>query len=475
MKKVHLNLFVVGCFGIAMAFIGFSPDTHAIGFQITPRPYYRHYDRYNYGNEWRYGKPSDYDAYYNIKVGKLTLAMTGRMAGQWSDNNNRAEKSRTQEKGWSLIPELTLGVNYPLSPYININFAVSAGYRYYMPHEVGENGFFLSGDSDVAAAETGATIILGENHFITIHDRLTYETDTLANSTYRAGMYDTTSDASFWRNVADIRYTRQLAPGWRTELMYAYEFRKTEEYEFKFGDYKKHTVDWNLWWQMLKTVELGPYFTWSHYNFKTGPKNWAFFDARGSVAGPFPDYLEPAGRNDRQTYEVGMNFNIEDAFGLQGLTLQINGGWEILSSDTNNYASAQDAGPTANFVILYDPKRLINQRFRTSYRRNHTDPNPLVNYADELLLGYGFDVRITDDLIFSADVDWMDINQSDSGDHYNLIRFWLTTTYMITPNTSCDISYRHTEKYGAGRDYQNATDGSGYIVNTIEVGVTHRF
>ncbi|MDT8391133.1 MAG: hypothetical protein RRC34_11555 [Lentisphaeria bacterium] len=443
MTKRYVNPIAAGCFLISLAVAVVAPDSQAVGLQITPRPWYRHYDRYEYGNDWRYGKPSDYDAYYNFKVGELSLAMTGRLAAQWSDNNNRAGSAGTKEEGWSLIPELTVGVNYPVSPYLNINFSVSAGYRYYFNSQAGENGFFVSGDSDVAAAETGATFILGEDHYITFHDRLTFESDTLATNTYANTDPDnTTAEAESWRNVASLTYARNLNPDWRTELMYAYEIRRSQEDDFEYQSFDKHSFDWNLWWQMLRNVETGPYFTFSRYIFDTGE------------------------RNDRETYELGVTANIEDAFGLENLSLSINGGWEILNSDTNDFADDDDDGPTANFTIYYEPEGALGHRVRTSYRRNHEDPNPLVNYADELLLGYGIDIKATDDLIFTADVDWLDINESDQGEHYNLIRFWVTTTYWITPDTSCDVSYWFTEKYRSSNDYRK---------NTVEIGVTHRF
>jgi hypothetical protein len=443
MEKLRIYSFgAIVCLA-GFLFVGLAPESQGVGLQITPRPWYRHYDRYNYGNDWRYGKPSDYDAYYNFKIGELGLALTGRMAAQWSDNVNRAGERGTKESGWSMIPELTLAVDYPVSPYVNINFSISAGYRYYIDREAGEDGFFLSGDSDVAAAETGATFILGENHYIKFHDRLTFETDTLATNTYRNRVEDSTDDYEGWRNVADLSYVRQLTPDWQTELMYAYEIRRTRGNQFAYQDFDKHSFDWNLWWSMMKNVRTGPYFTWSRYSFDTGQ------------------------RNDRETYEFGATANIEDAFGLKGLALTVNAGWEILESDTNPFASDNDDGPTANFTIYYDPRGVVGHRVRTSYRRNHEDPNPFVNYADELLLGYGFDIKATDELIFTADVDWLDINESDRGEHYNLVRFWVTATYWIMPDTYCDLSYWYTEKYGS-----NASD---YRRNTVELGITHRF
>lgn len=443
MEKLHVN-FVRAMFCLAcLTLVSLTPDSQAVGLQITPRPWYRHYDRYNYGNDWRYGKPSDYDSYYNFKLGEMTLAMTARMAAQWSDNHNRASERGTKESGWSMIPELTLAMDYPVSPYININFSVSAGYRYYVDREVGESGFFLSGDSDVAAADTGATFILGENHYVKFHDRLTFESDTLATNTYVNNTADTTEDFESWRNVADLSYVRRLTPDWQTELMFAYEIRRTMGSQFAYQDFDKHTFDWNFWWQMMKNVSAGPYFSWSRYIFDTGE------------------------RNDRETYELGVTAKIEDAFGLEGLELSVNGGWEILNSETNEFADDDDDGLTANFTIYYNPQGIVGHRVRTSYRRNHEDPNPFVNYADELLLGYGFDIKATDELIFTADIDWLDINESDQGDHYNLVRFWVTATYWIMPDTYCDLSYWYTEKYGS--------DASDYGRNTVEIGVTHRF
>lgn len=419
-------------------------DAAGLGVEITPRPWYRHYDRYSYGGSgYSYDRPSKYDPYYNLRVGPVGLVLggTARMAVRWSDNNNRGSDGNT-EAGYSMIPQLTLALNYPVNPYITLDYGFSVGYRYYPDGDAGESDFFLSGDAGVAATQFGSTIVLGDDHFIQIHDRLTFESETLSAETYYADN-DTTMDYDTWRNTLDFTYNRRLHPDWRTGLMYAYEIRWASTEEYDYLDFDKHSVDWTLWWHVVRNIEVGSYLSWGRYDFDTGD------------------------RNNRDIYEAGMSASVSDALGIGGLSVSMNGGYEILNLDSENGSDDDDGGFTANFTTRYQPKAFPGHRVRTSFRRNHEDPDPSVNYADELLLGYGIDIRATRELIFTADIDWLDVNESDNGEHFNMWRFWVGGTYLLTLRTSCDLSYWFTRKEG--------TNASDYDMNTIEFGVTHRF
>lgn len=433
--------------GVLAAVLGQGPilqDAGAVGLEITPRPWFRHYDRYNYGTPRRFGTASDYDAYYNFKFGGFTLALTARMAAVWSDNNNRAESSAAEE-GWSFRPELTMAMQYnPGSPYYSVDLSLSVGYRWYPDDEVGESDFFLSSDGGVAAVSLGSTVILGEDHYIRLHDRLAYESDTLSAETYYNDD-DNTLDYDTWRNTLDATYGRQLHPDWRTELSYAYELRWADADEYDYLDFGSHSLDWTLYWRVMRNIEIGPYMNYRYYDFDTNE------------------------RNDRDILEGGITANIDDGFGIEGLSMTMNGGYEIVNMrDDKPGVDDEDDGFTASFTTQYQPEGVLpGHRVRSSYRRNHEDPDPTVNYADELLLGYGIDIPVNDKLIFTADVDWMDISESDMGENFNMWRFWVSTNYWLTPKTSCDLTYSFTAKEGTERE--------DYEQNEVEIGVTHRF
>ncbi len=426
-----------------VALVALTPQSaSAAGVEITPRPWYRHYDRYNYGNDWYYGKPSDYDAYYNFRFGRMTLAMTARLAARWSDNNNYGTNDK--RAGWSLIPELTLAVNYPVSPYVTIDTSLSVGYRYYPNSDTGESDFFLSADAGTVAAGVGGTIILGDNHFIRIHDRLTFETETLSAETYYYTDNDT-QDWGSWRNVLNATYGRQLHPDWRTNITLAYEVRRVTNSDFKYLDFDKYSADWVLYWNAVRRVSLGPYVRYEYYDFRTDE------------------------RNDRDLVEVGFTADVTDGFGIAGLSYTVNGGYEIMNSTSDGVARDEGGNFTANFTTRYQPTVFPGHRVRASFRRNHEDPSPAVNYADELLLGYGIDVKATDEVIFTVDLDWLDVRESDQGDHFQMWRFWSTANYWLTRQTTLSLRYSFTSKY--------STEGgmNDYDKNDVELSVTHRF
>lgn len=432
-RWVALVAFLCGCGLVAISQLG------ATTIQITPQQSSRHGSRYRYPATSRYGATADYQSVDNILLGPLSLGLTGRVAMQYTDNVNYAEDGGREGTAWSLVPELSLRVNYPVSQYVTISTGVSAGFRYYFTGP-GEDGFFMASDAGAVAAYLGANVILADDVVIGIHNRLSREVETLEIIDRNRG-----ADYGAWRNTVDVSYSKQLNRSLSATLTYMHEDRWTDNNRYQYQDFSKDGVDLTVLYHLLPSLKAGPYVR--------------FEDTR----------FHKKMRNNRRTLEAGLS-TVGGIREGAALSFTANFGYETVFLANDNDPTAQDdeGGFVATFVTAFTPTVLPGHRLRTSYRRNHEDLNPGINYADELLLGYGVDIRVTDQITVSGDVDWTNIRESDGGEEADIWRFFLRSAFQLTARTDVGFSYRFTTKDSdvGANDFSN---------NFVELSLTHNF
>ena len=376
---------------------------------------------------------------YNLRIGNLRLGMTGTMSAEWSDNINYSDEGANEVSSWSYVPQLTLDAYWPLNPHVQISSGIAVGYRYYSDEDA-ENDWFVSGSGGQLFAE----IISGQFRFddtrITFRDTFSREIDTLD-----VAVVGNTEDYAINRNTLELIYSKALNPRMTGSAQYAHVNAWTDSDTYEYQDNVRDSIDVLLLYRLLKSLQVGPYARWESIRFTENI------------------------RNDRTSYEVGLHSTGSYKVG-SAVSWSASIGYEQIAVDSSNNPAADDeeGNLSTNFNIHVSPINWPGHRFRLSYDREHENLNPAVNYSDQFLIGYGLDFRVLSDLLFRADIDWMNIEESDGGESAQLIRLWIRTSYNLTPRTTVGGGYRLTHK-------DSDVDGREYIQNMVHVDLTHRF
>lgn len=376
---------------------------------------------------------------YNLRMGSLRLGMSGETTLQYSDNVTYVRDSSAKISSWSLIPSLTLNAYWPLSPYLQVDSHVTVGYRYYFDGKL-KDDWFVAGSDGALTADISGQYRFWRDHMIQVRNRFSREIESLDIAARgRADGY------ALSRNITELQYSRALRPDTTLDLQYAHARVWANRDMFAYLDYVSNSLDGAVLYQLTRRVRIGPYARWESFRF--------------------PERL----RNDRVSYEAGVTSVGSFTLG-NVVTYSASFGYEHVELDSDNDPTATDdrGGFTARFETAIRPTLFPGHRVRASYRRNHTTANPGVNYADELLLGYGMDFFATSKLRISSDLDWLNISESDGGENANLWRFYTRTSYSLTPNLDLSAGYRYTYKTSNMRDRE-------YTQNSFHLTIRHQF
>ncbi|MCF7855139.1 MAG: hypothetical protein K9N51_10105 [Candidatus Pacebacteria bacterium] len=376
---------------------------------------------------------------FNFRYGDIYLDLTGGISMRYSDNINYAASEDNEVDSWYVTPRLTLSAYWPVSPYVDIDSAVSVGYVYYLNDEA-EDNWYVSGTEGNVSAGVSSQIRLGDDHIITLRDELAREVDSLD-----IAVRGRPEDYAITRNTFSAVYSRALTPSTTGSLQYAHENVWVNKDEFDWQNSVSDSIDGLVLWHAMRNFRIGPYARVEWYRF--------------------PEDV----RNDRVSYEAGLTSVGSFTVGTM-VTYTANVGYEAIALDDSNAPDVDDdeGGFVADFTAAVNPTIFPGHRVRCSYRRNHETVNPFANYADELLLGYGIDFYVTRNLLATADVDYLHIWESDDGENAELWRFWMRTSYALTPKTSVGAGYRYTFKDSDDADRE-------YNQGTFEVTITTTF
>lgn len=375
-------------------------------------------------------------AYYNIRVGDLRLAFRTGARLRWTDNVGYGDDD---DSGWLFIPRLGLDMYYPLSTYVQISSGITAGYEYYLSGD-GEAQFFVEGgEGDLQANITGA-IRLDEDTTIQLRDQLGREIDSLD-----IAVRDRTEDYAAWVHNFSALYSKAINPKTTAKVQYTHSDRWTDDDDFEHLDYSRDAFDFVALYKLMRQLRIGPYARISQTRFHEDI------------------------RNDRMIYEGGVTATGQFQLG-NSINYTVNLGYQSpdIGDDNNPDADDEEAGLVTNFNLSVLPGAFPGHRVRVGYRRNHTDPDPGVNYSDELFAGYGIDIRITKALMLRSDVDWVKISDSDDGEDAQVWRFSIRTGYKLTKHMKIGAEYRYTTK-------DSDMDDNEFAQNLVDLNVSYRF
>ena len=375
-------------------------------------------------------------SYYNLRVGDLRLAFTGNAVMRWTDNLGY---SANNNSAWSLVPSLGVDAYYPISPYFQISGGLTAGYEFYLSGD-GEDQFFINGSEGALRGDVTAEIRFDDDSAIQISDSFAREIDTLD-----IAARDRAEDYAAWVHTFSARYSKALNRRTTGKVQYTHNDRWTSDSTFNHLDYSSDSLDAVVLYRLMKNFSLGPYLRVNSTRFHEDK------------------------RNDRVIYEGGVSTTGQLQLG-GNVSYTFNFGYQSpqISNDNDPTATDEENGLVTNFNLSVRPGVLPGHRFRAGYNRNHTDPDPGVNYSDELFLGYGIDIRLWKEFLASADIDWRDISDSDGGEDATLWRFTLRSTYDLTEKTALRAQYTYTDK-------SSDVGANEFSQNMIEIGVSHRF
>ncbi len=396
----------------------------------------------SFGTELRFspqGRLAPQQSHYNLRYGTFRVGFAGQLSLTYGDNVTYADAGESEVDSWSLVPSLTMDVYWPISPYAQIDSHFTVGYKYYFDDDATDD-WFVGDNEGSLAADFSAQYRFWDDNIIEFRNIFSREIDSLDIAARGRG-----DDYALTRNIVELQYSKDLRPDTSMDLQYAHTNAWTNDEEFEYLDYASDAFDAAVLYQLTPRVRVGPYARWESTRFTEDI------------------------RNDRVTYEAGLTSIGSFSFGSI-VNYNVSLGYESIALDSTNDPTADDdeGGFTAAFQTSITPTLFPGHRVRASYERNHTSPNPGVNYADELLLGYGLDFRLTNDLMVSADVDWLDINESDDGEEANLWRFYMRTSYSLTPKTDLSAAYRFTTK-------SSDMDDREYDQNTFQLTIRHQF
>ncbi len=373
--------------------------------------------------------------YYNLRLGSLSLALSGEMSVGYDDNVAAAPTN--EEESFYFVPSLTLSADWPVSPMLQITSDVEIGYRYYTEDEA-EEGFYVNAGSLGTAAQIEARILPSESSVIAIGDRYFFENQSL-DFQARGDL----SEYSLHTNETYVQYDAQLNPYFDGIVRYEHILQRVDDDEFEVYDLDRDALDLAVLWDMNRSLNVGPYVRYERVVYKEDL------------------------HNDSDEYGTGLTFSYEQE---TGIVVTGHLGYTKVDFDTENFPAADDdysgldAGMQANFATSERTSHVLSGYYGPRQGQLTED----INYAKEMQVQYALTYALTADIILGGDVAWRKIDESDNGENADLYRFGLQTSYLLSPASYLTLSYGHTEKNSddAFRDYDR---------NTIEMSFGYKF
>ncbi len=408
--------------GLVLAFgLGLAMDARATDIQLSSRPM------------------GSRDVRYNLRLGTMYMGYSGRVAAGYNDNFSYANDASGGRGDFYFTPELRLSMYWPISPYVQIDSGLTFGYRFFTSESEGNN-WYVHGEGGGVSADITGQLRIGDDSTIILQESLSREIDTIS-----VAARDVNAGYAATRNTLSATYSKALNRSTTGSVRVAHSNLWTDGGDFDHHDNVTDSIDVLVLYRLMQNLQIGPYARWSSIRFTEDE------------------------RNNRNSFELGVSsVGSFTAGGLVSYSASI--GFEALAVDTGNSPTAtdDDGGLTTNFQLAVNPVVFPGHRFRVSYKREHEQLSPLINYADQFLIGYGLDFRATSDLIVSSDIDWMDIRESDGGEHANLWRLSFRTRYRLTEAMSLGALYRFT--------FKSSDDSNrGYDQNIFEISLNYDF
>jgi len=410
------------------------------------------------------GRQSPDTGNYNFKYGTLRMGLTGAMSVGYDDNITRGDtyndsndkyNDQRRVRGWFLEPSLTLGINWPISPYVNIATSVGAGYRYYIDHD-DLSDWFLTGDAATVSTQVKADFKLGQTGTLTFYDKLSRDIDSLQLDARGNNNNDNNDDGDRYAqltNEVGAQYANDLSESLHNTVKYAHTNVWVTPSDEDYQNYESDMVDDVFLHDINKNLQLGPYATVTNTRFQNDEQG---YDTQ---------------HNDSWMYEAGLaGVYMRDA----GFSVNGRLGWQLAEFDNQNPTANQDGGdstssPSMSLAANFASSDLTTHTLFASYGLSQSNLSVNTNSSEQAMAGYGIAVRVMPKLTLSGDISWINYNDDGSyGENANLYRYGVGADYTLSPKATLSLRYEYTDK-------DSNVDLNSYDRNFVKLTLTYRF
>ena len=388
---------------------------------------------------------------YNILLFEnLRMDLTGKVGVLYDDNVDNAEDD--EESGTAVIPRLSLGIDWPITPHVRLGTGLDIGYRAYVSGE-GEDNFILSESGGGISTSLNADVFIG-NGVLRLSESFRRDADTL--DVLRS---DSTDDYARNRNTLKARYTVPVSE--YITLIAEAERRDTwvspDQYEYQ--DNNRNILFLNALYQMNPKLQVGPYARWEKIDYD---------DTDQTTPLPVGPFLVSVSREkaDRTTPEVGMSFLYQRE---AGFTVEGSAGYEFMDVDpTNPFITDEEDGFTGDISCIFSTSRKTQHSLRVSHDRKQALTSLFANYSEETSYSYAVSSNIMPDVTVSGDLTYLDIRESDRGENADIYRVGVGTGYQFTRKLNGRIRYEYVKK-------NSDRSGSDYDRNQVRLTLSYDF
>ncbi len=404
---------------------------------------------------------------YNFKYGNLRLGLTGAMSAGYDDNitqgdtyndsNSDYNNNNRRVRGWFIEPALTLGINWPVSPYLSISSSIGAGYRYYVDHE-DLSDWFLTGDGAGVSTQIKADFKLGQTGVLTVYDKISRDIDSLQMDARSGKNNNNNNDDNGDRyaelkNEAGVQYANDLSEVMHNTVKYAHTNVWVTPSSEDYQSYESDMLDEVFLHDINKNLQLGPYATVTNTRFQ---KEEQTLNAK---------------HNDSWMYEGGLAgvYMRDSGFSLNGRL-----GYQFVKFNDQNPVANANGGdtttsPSMSLSANFASSELTSHTFFASYGISQQNLSVDTNSSLQMQAGYAIAVRVMDKLTLGGDISWINYQDDNSyGENANLYRYGIGPSYVLSPKSTLSLRYEYTDK--VSNDEYNSYDRS-----FVKLTITYKF
>jgi len=210
----------------------------------------------------------------------------------------------------------------------------------------------------------------------------------------------------------------------------------THRNRYGYQDHRHNALDFLVLWHANRALRLGPYIRWEQFTYRESK------------------------HNDATVIDTGLALNYASS---ENFIVEASVGWETINMDTTNRnhfagvgATDEGGGPSARWRVVYMQSELTAHVLGGSYRRTQGTLAPTVNYTEELHLNYGISLYPVNNVSITPGIDWIRIDESDSGECADYYRIGLALGYRLTRDILLRMRYYYENRESDvfDRDYQ---------------------
>lgn len=411
----------------------------ATNIQLSPLVGRRTYGLYRAASYNRavdqYSRQAEED--YTVRFSNLRLQLSLGLEVTYDDNVQQAGDD--EDDALSLTPVIYSEIYWPLNPGFQIYSGLSLGYRWYVTgdDEADDEGLTVGGTDGALNSQIGLDLRLGQTGLLSASEEFYRDVET-----FDGGPREGTRDYNLNRNLLNLQYRNDFTDYTSGTAKVTHTNQWSDQSDYDEQDHYSDFLDVTLMTYLNRDLQAGPY----------------------ARAGMFR-YIEEA-HNDADELEGGLAL----VYGTtERLVLSGSVGLSQVAFDTANNPTATDeyTGWTTQWAARYSNRENTTHRLVTSYGAEQGNLDADVNFVKEWLTQYTISVVLRPDLLFNADLGYINGRESDGGDNYDLYRVGAGLGYRLTRDTTLDLRYV--------REWRDSDDGpNDFTRNLVTLRLVHR-